>query len=786
MTTAAPPPAAPPGSADERLPRWRPDLEVVEEARAALAPRYFVRDPVTDVVHALEEEAFFLCRQLDGRTDATDVLRRYADEFGAELSPADLAAFVRQLDQNGLLEDGAGPRKTWPELLDGPELVPVVRLRLLHADPLFTWLAPRVAWLFRRPAQIAMASVYALGLVVLVTSAGELLHAYGAHASIGFLLGAVGFSLTIVHVLRALAHGVMAKRYGRQVLDVGLSLAYRVVPFAYCDWSDAIWLWRKSERLWCIFAGIWVQLLVWALAIVGWRMTQDGTTLNALCLAASFGAAFGLLFFNGNPLVEMDAYLLVSFWLEVPRMRRRALAAFGEWLYRWPPREVTTRRTRRWLVAYGGLCAVYVLAHLGLLLWVVGVHFAFGGAGAMGTVMLGTFLFQRPIGFYLRELPPVRWYRERAERTPRRVWWLTVALVVLLVGLVPYPYETGGPLVLLPLDRTEIHAQVEGQVQSVWVKEGDRVVPDQALAQLESWQYETQLTAAREQMNAKEADLRLLRAGPKSEEVARARSAVQVAAEEVGKATQQLEAAKTRLRYASAHAERYDALHRDGAISRQDYENAQRERDMDQGQVDVQNAQLMVARKTLQAAEASLTLVESGARPEQLEAAAAEIERLRAVVAGLEEQLRLTLVRSTVEGVVSTPYVDQKVGQYLKKGDLFAVIETAKTIQAETRVPEEDASDAVRDARVKVVVWTFPSRTFYGRVLFVAPVATIESPGQPWKAVRVLTEIPNDDGLLKPAMTGYAKIATGWRPLWKVFLWPLIRWFMVQVWYWLP
>jgi hypothetical protein len=50
----------------------------------------------------------------------------------------------------------------------------------------------------------------------------------------------------------------------------------------------------------------------------------------------------------------------------------------------------------------------------------------------------------------------------------------------------------------------------------------------------------------------------------------------------------------------------------------------------------------------------------------------------------------------------------------------------------------------------------------------------------------VLTALPNEEGLLKTDFSGYAKIKTPWRPLWKVLLWPAVRWFMVQVWFWLP
>jgi putative peptide zinc metalloprotease protein len=84
---------------------------------------------------------------------------------------------------------------------------------------------------------------------------------------------------------------------------------------------------------------------------------------------------------------------------------------------------------------------------------------------------------------------------------------------------------------------------------------------------------------------------------------------------------------------------------------------------------------------------------------------------------------------------------------------------------------------------VRVVPWAFPSEVFYGTVVEVAPAANEK---QQLTVVRVLSEFPNNDGRLKSNLTGYAKIATHNKPVWKVLLWPLIRWVMVEVWSWIP
>jgi HlyD family secretion protein len=111
------------------------------------------------------------------------------------------------------------------------------------------------------------------------------------------------------------------------------------------------------------------------------------------------------------------------------------------------------------------------------------------------------------------------------------------------------------------------------------------------------------------------------------------------------------------------------------------------------------------------------------------------------------------------------------------------VIQDAKTIQAEVQVPEGDVGEVSVGAKVKVKTWAYPSNVFMGSVSLIAPVAETQSSGN---VVRVMTDISNPDLLLKPEMTGYAKIETGWKPVGVVLSRLLYRFFMVEVWYWIP
>ena len=84
-------------------------------------------------------------------------------------------------------------------------------------------------------------------------------------------------------------------------------------------------------------------------------------------------------------------------------------------------------------------------------------------------------------------------------------------------------------------------------------------------------------------------------------------------------------------------------------------------------------------------------------------------------------------------------------------------------------------------------VMQLTDRTEQGAVLpATVAVAPAANEKQQLTVVRVLTEFPNNDGRLKSNLTGYAKIGTHNKPVWKVLLWPLIRWVMVEVWSWIP
>ena len=150
-------------------------------------------------------------------------------------------------------------------------------------------------------------------------------------------------------------------------------------------------------------------------------------------------------------------------------------------------------------------------------------------------------------------------------------------------------------------------------------------------------------------------------------------------------------------------------------------------------------------------------------------------------------------IRAPFAGVVSTPLVEQKVGEYVSSGDEFCEVVDRSTLKARILVHDWELEDVRAGARAQLKVVPYPFRTYSGNVERVLPAATQDRPvAQPQQLSRlgqdltnyfaVVLEFPNPDGSLSEGMTGTAKISGKSHPLaWQAArgAW---RWIRSQVW----
>jgi RND family efflux transporter MFP subunit len=163
--------------------------------------------------------------------------------------------------------------------------------------------------------------------------------------------------------------------------------------------------------------------------------------------------------------------------------------------------------------------------------------------------------------------------------------------------------------------------------------------------------------------------------------------------------------------------------------------------------------------------------------------ARAKADELKARIALEEERFAHTAMRAPAGGIIVTPRIDERVGQFLKKGTEFCVIADTDSIAAEVAVPEVEASLIRVNQPVDFKLNPYPTRTFHGVLTRVG--SHVRDDGKDRYLV-CEAKTGNPGGLLKTGMLGRAKIATEKVPIVTAILRKPFRYFWNKLWPLLP
>jgi putative peptide zinc metalloprotease protein len=319
------------------------------------------------------------------------------------------------------------------------------------------------------------------------------------------------------------------------------------------------------------------------------------------------------------------------------------------------------------------------------------------------------------------------------------------------------------------------------------------------------------------EIDEKRAKLKMLKAGTRREEIELARreagtaktrveealtyyqEAKRMQLERLSKAKAAVEKAKERVKYATQRLTMFKTLFTKEMISRKEFEEAEenaaiRLKELEESEAELKliladdlgelRKALKVAEKEIGEKDAKLKLVLAGSRPEEIEAIEAEISRLEAQRQYTGDQLQLLRVISPMSGLITTPKLKEKIGQNVRKGDLIAQVHELKTIRAEISVSENEIGDVQVGQEVILKARAYPQKSFHGKISSLATTAVKGDNGYSTRSVLVVTEIANDAFLLKPEMTGNAKIYCGKRSIIDLVTRRFVRYLRVEFWSW--
>ncbi len=470
-----------------------------------------VKDPLSLKYFRLRREELRVVELLDGTISLEELHRRLRSEFPASRTTrAELQALIADLAYKGLIRSTRAGRGT--SILRDQKKLEKSRLLQAILSPFFIkfpgWDAqptleriyPRTRWMFQP-------WVVALALLFIVTSWLQLSirldDVYGRFSTLsGFFrpgnLVLLWLTLGVTKVIHELAHGLACRHFGGECHEIGVSLLV-FSPCLYCDVSDTWMLPRKRDRILVAAAGIYIEVLVSALALTLWSWTQPGL-LNFLLLNIFMVTTVSTVIYNANPLLRYDGYYILSDWLEIPNLRAKADQEIRQLFLKLctgvspPISQHAPTGSRHWFVAYAFAATlnrcILAAAIFGFLYHLLRPYGLQNLAIFAASVSVAVCLYRVSAACF-------RSLSLAGENTvnPMRIAMTVMTLIGLICAgvFVPLPIHGHAPLIIEPAGMRNVYSQVEGAVEKILVRPGTTVIAGQPLLRLRNDALEAEL-----------------------------------------------------------------------------------------------------------------------------------------------------------------------------------------------------------------------------------------------------------------------------------------------------
>jgi HlyD family secretion protein len=271
-----------------------------------------------------------------------------------------------------------------------------------------------------------------------------------------------------------------------------------------------------------------------------------------------------------------------------------------------------------------------------------------------------------------------------------------------------------------PITKVEIKSKASGIVKKLYIDAGDKVKAGQVLAELDREEIEANVRASEAQLQSSDANLTAAEAELKRSQV---------------------DAEGPDIPMLKRAYERAQKMAKEGVVSQANLDDAQKAYDL---AVNKQN----VARAVLTVNKAKVSQ------------ASADVQRQRANLAQLREQLSYTTIVAPIDGIVLSRDVEvgDAVSSILVLGSSATLVMTlgdTNEVYVKGKVDESDIGKVYLGQPARIKVESFKDKTFTGKVTKISPMG-VEKDNVTTFEVRV--SINNPGGELKAAMTANAEI----------------------------
>lgn len=296
-------------------------------------------------------------------------------------------------------------------------------------------------------------------------------------------------------------------------------------------------------------------------------------------------------------------------------------------------------------------------------------------------------------------------------------------------------------------DSVILRPEIEGRINQILVKEGDRVTKGQVILNLDNRDWQAELLEAQANLANIKARLSELQAGSRPEDIQEARARLEEAksrleeakqggsVEEIAQAEAQVNAAEANAELAQQRVKRYDSLLAEGAISEdeyQEYVTEARSTTAELEQAKRRLSQLQKSRRSqieqlaaaVEREAQNLRRVENGPRQEVIAQAKADVAEAIAQVRIAEVNVNKTQVNAPIGGVVGD--IPVEVGDYVQGGDTLTTLTANNTLELNLSIPLEKAPQLRLGLPVEIV--NFQGEAIAtGEISFISPNVTSDS-----------------------------------------------------------
>ena len=477
--------------------------DLVYEQIEYLGVTYFVvKDPVGLKYFRLQPEQYHALQLLNGNRhleELRDDLHEVLPTIRLQLS--DIQHLITDLHQKGLvfsnrIGQGAALAKLDFEekkkkLFNTMRSLLYVRLPGWDPETVLAWMYPFVRWLFH-PVAVTLTLLFVVSSWILLAVHFETFSAQLPEFQQFFSwpnLLYLWVTLGTCKIIHEFGHGISCKHFGGECHAMGVMLLV-FSPCLYCDVSDSWMLRSKWQRIAIGAAGMYIEVLISAVAIYVWWNTQSGL-IHHLCLNIFFVTTITTVIWNANPLMRFDGYYMMSDLLEIPNLRPKADRLLRDW-FGWyclgieakpDPFMPETGRVGFVLFAIAaGLYRWFILAAILVFLYTVLKPYGLQSVGiALAIVSITTILFNLLLNIYKQVTAP------RIEPLSRPKIAFSLGLFVTLVAMalaVPLPLHVEAMFLIEPHDVRHVYTATSGRLEGKPAQPGDTVESGDTLAVL--------------------------------------------------------------------------------------------------------------------------------------------------------------------------------------------------------------------------------------------------------------------------------------------------------------